>query len=282
MKRFTIIFTVLLVLGFAGTLALVSTSAEFVPPETFAASGEDPDAPIWTMTMDELLSELGSQGLIDVSDSKLLGESGLCSSARKVSGAEFYWWDLESLAKDSQEYTAYKSLKQEGFIDLYGMGIVVNPVSNGPFAVLLTGYEGNVKDLEQAFKAIGQTGSLGGAAQDENAPIWDKNMDDILAYFVEEGFLSSIDDADLLAGGTATDARDINGACIYWWDLEKLEDGSAEAAAYASMNADGSIDLWNQGYIMAITPNGPFGLSVTYYKGDGEALLESFLAFGRE
>lgn len=106
-----------------------------------------------------------AQGLIDLSTSGLLASVGLCSDAWKVSGAEFFWWDLENLSQDSQEYEAYKSLKQEGFIDLYGQGIIINPVSNGPFAVLLTGYEGDVKVLEEAFRAVGQDGGSGDAVQ---------------------------------------------------------------------------------------------------------------------
>lgn len=156
MKRFTIIFSIVLVLGFAGTLFYVSASPEFVPPMALVGEGEDPDAPVWGMTMDAFLAELEGQGLIDTSDTGLLASVGLCSDARKISGAEFYWWDLENLAEDSQELAAYKSLKEEGFIDLYGQGIIINPVSNGPFGVLLAGYEGDVSVLEQAFKAVGQ------------------------------------------------------------------------------------------------------------------------------
>lgn len=155
MKRFTIVFSILLVLGCAGMLAYVAASPEFVPPGVPMAKGEDPDAPIWSMTMDQVLSDLEDQGLIDQSTTGMLGTSGFCSDARKVSGAEFYWWDLEDLAEDSQELAAYKSLKEDGYIDLYGMGSIINPVSNGPFAVLLTGYEGSASALEQAFKAIG-------------------------------------------------------------------------------------------------------------------------------
>ena len=65
MKRFTILFSVLLVLGFGGVLAYVAASPEFVPPAALIGEGEDPDAPIWDMTMDEVLAELAAQGLID-------------------------------------------------------------------------------------------------------------------------------------------------------------------------------------------------------------------------
>lgn len=41
------------------------------------------------------------------------------------------------------------------------------------------------------------------------------------------------------------------------------------------------IDLWQMGTLfMAVTPNGPFGLSVSHYEGDVNALMEAFEAFG--
>ena len=107
MKRFTIIFSILLVLGFAGALVFVGMSEDFVNPAEATQSGEDMNAPIWTMSMDELLAELESQGLIETTDLVNLAASGLCSIAVKVAnGAEIYWWDLENLEEDSNEEAA--------------------------------------------------------------------------------------------------------------------------------------------------------------------------------
>ncbi len=156
MKYFTIIFSALLVLGFAGVLAYVGMSPEFEPPTALVGEGEDPDAPIWGMTLEEVLTELEKQGLIDQSTAKPLATSGLCSKAQKINGAEFYWWDVEALEKDSQEDIAYKSLKKEGIIDLWGSGHIMSPIHNGPFALLLTTYEGDSDALEKAFRALGQ------------------------------------------------------------------------------------------------------------------------------
>lgn len=156
MKRFTIIFSVLLVLSFAGALAYVGLSPEFEPPGVLMGEGEDPDAPIWNMTLEEVLAELEGQGLIDRSTTQQLATVDLCSASYKVSGAEFCWWDLENLDENGKEYAAYKQLKEEGIIDLYGMGIIISPIHNGPFSVLLTTYEGDANALEQAFRAIGQ------------------------------------------------------------------------------------------------------------------------------
>ena len=157
MKRFTIIFSILLALGFAGVLAYVAASPEFVPPSLLIGEGEDPDAPIWDMTMDEVLAEIAAQGLIDDPSTAIsLSSDGLCTDARQISGAEFYWWDLDNLKEGSLEETSYKSLKAEGIINLYGNGHIISYVHNGPFALWMDLYEGNAKALEEAFKAVGQ------------------------------------------------------------------------------------------------------------------------------
>lgn len=159
MKRFTILFSVLLVLGFAGVMLYVKLSPDFVPPaEIPVAQGEDPDAPVWDMSLEEVLQELQDQGLIDVGQAVPLSTADLCSDAYGVNGAEFYWWDLDNLDPDSKEYQAYQSLKEEGIIDLFGSGAIIAPISNGPFALLTTRYEGDADALSQAFMQCGQTG----------------------------------------------------------------------------------------------------------------------------
>ena len=115
MKRFTIIFSVLLVLGFAGVLSYVAASPEFVPPAALVGEGEDPDAPIWGMTMDEVLAEIAEQGLIDDPSTAIsLAADGLCTDARKISGAEFYWWDLDNLKDGSLEETSRSEERRVG------------------------------------------------------------------------------------------------------------------------------------------------------------------------
>ncbi len=157
MKRFTIIFSLLLVLAFAGTMVYVATAAEFVQPaQLVTGEGEDPDAPVWDMTFDDLVDYLEGEGLIDRSTEGLLASSGMCSTAYKYNGAEFYYWDLDALDKNSAEYEAYETLKEEGIIDIYNSGSIISPVSNGPFAVLTTAYDGDVDALTEAFRAFGQ------------------------------------------------------------------------------------------------------------------------------
>ena len=52
MKRFTVIFSILLVLCFGGTLAYVSAPPDLVPPAAAVPAGqtESPDAPVCAAT----------------------------------------------------------------------------------------------------------------------------------------------------------------------------------------------------------------------------------------
>ena len=157
MKRFTIIFSILLVLAFAGTMAYVAASDEFVAPaQLVTGEGEDPDAPVWDITMDDLVAYLEGEGLIDSSTEVLLASTGMCSVSFKYSGAEFYYWDLDALEEDSVEYEVYEILKKDGIIDVYNSGSIISPASNGPFAVLTTYYEGDPDALTEAFLAFGK------------------------------------------------------------------------------------------------------------------------------
>lgn len=158
MKRFTVIFSCLLVIAFAAALAFVALSPDFVPVSgAEQLRGEDDlDAPVWDMSLDDLLSSLEEQGLIDRSTTQLIGTSGLASEGYLISGAEFYWWDLDNLDEDSDEFAAYKSMKEEGIIDVYGSGVIMTLVSNGPFGLLTTRYEGDVDELTAAFEAFGR------------------------------------------------------------------------------------------------------------------------------
>ena len=153
MKRFTILFSTLLILGFAGVLVYVGMLPEFVPPAGLAGEGEDPDAPIWDMTMDELLAELEGQGLIETANLITLAADGISTVAVKVTnGAEIFWWDLENLKEDSMEYEAYKQMKEEGVIDFYGAGRTIMPfTANGPFGLMTADCESDAGALEKGF-----------------------------------------------------------------------------------------------------------------------------------
>lgn len=280
MKRFTIIFSVLLVLGFAGMLAYVNASPDFVPPAGLVGEGEDPDAPVWDMTMDDMLDYLEEKGFLKRGEASPLS-AGIGTDAYGFDGAEIYWWDLDDLEAGSNEEAAYRDMAEKGTIDLWQQGQYFMAVTkNGPFGLAVSNYNGNSKALLEVYSAFGQTGGAG--TDDRSAPVWSKSMDDLAAYLKEEGFIASKEDLQTMASGIGTDGRGFDGAEIYWWDVENLEEGSDEAAAFASMNAEGIIDVYGSGSIMPITPNGPFGLAVSYYEGDPKALEQAFKIFGRE
>lgn len=286
MKRFTIIFSILLVLGFGGTLVYVGMSEDFVDPAEAAQMGADADSPIWTMTMDEVLSELEGQGLIDRSTTQPLASGGLCSDAQKVSGAEIYWWDLENLEENSQEYAAYRQLQEEGFIDLYGSGTIMNPIPNGPFAVLLSFYEGDVDALDRAFRALGQTGG----AEDRTDPVWGMTLDDLAAYLAEQGV---VDASDYIKINYSADERVRTGyrfsdqIDIVYYDFDQMEEGSDAYQEYDSISSTGTL-VYVNGQIGYFWLNGPFSLH--FYEWGAETvpeeeqaeIIEIFQAFGKE
>jgi hypothetical protein len=160
MKKFTIVSSLLFVLLFCGMVGYVASSEDFTPPkeeeEEAAVPEEDREAPVWNKTVDELVSFLEGKGLIHADSKVTLSAEGLCTLALKYDGAEIYWWDLENLDPESGEYQAYESLRTKGEIDLYGAGTIIMPKKNGPFALLLTYYEGDVQALEKAFGEFGQ------------------------------------------------------------------------------------------------------------------------------
>jgi hypothetical protein len=155
MKKFTIVSSIVFVLLFVVMVGYVGLSKDFVNPGK-QLEDSDEDSKIWDMSYDEVVAELEKQGFIDSSTKQPLATSGFCSEANKYNGAEIYWWDLDNLKENSDEYKAYKSLKEEGYIDLYGSGNIMSPKRNGPFAILLTTYEGDANALEKAFTELGK------------------------------------------------------------------------------------------------------------------------------
>lgn len=115
-----------------------------------------------------------------------------------------------------------------------------------------------------------------------DAPVWNKTMDEVVAYLEKEGLISTDDRVTLYAEGLCSLALKYNGAEIYWWDLEKIDPKSDEYKAYDSLRTKGEIDLYGSGMIIMPKKNGPFALLSTYYEGDPEILEKAFEEFGQE
>lgn len=156
MKKITLSFILLLVLATAGALVWVGASPDFVAPvqqtgqEALAA-----DHPIWGKSIDDLAAWLADQGVIDGTDYTALSD-GIASVARNYSGLELYWWDLDSLEEDSDEYKSYLGARDDGAIDLWGSGILMTVTAvRGPFALNISDdYAGDAAKAEQAFRSF--------------------------------------------------------------------------------------------------------------------------------
>ncbi len=155
MKRFTIIFSILLLLGFGGTLAYVGMSPDFEEPAALVGEGEDPDAPVWDMTMDDLIDYLEERGYWDRSKMSPLTD-GIGTEAFGCDDAEIYWWDLDNLVEGSDEAAAYQNMLDGEPIDIWQQGAFYMFVEkNGPFALNYASYSGDQKVILAAFQAFG-------------------------------------------------------------------------------------------------------------------------------
>lgn len=119
-------------------------------------------------------------------------------------------------------------------------------------------------------------------AENMDASVWNKSMEELVQYLEEKGLIDSGTEESLSIEGFCSMALSYNGAEIYWWDLETLDEKSEEYKAYDSLRTKGEIDLWNSGSIIMPKKNGPFALLSTNYEGDAEALEGVFSEFGQE
>ena len=277
MKRFTIVGSILIVLLMIGTLVYVGMSPDFVAPREGGPGGEDTDSPVWGMSIEDLVDYLEAKGLWSREDMLPIA-AGVATEAYVCNGAEIYWWDVDNLEEGSNEAAAYQDIVNGDPINLYQQGQSYMPVTrNGPFAIFTGAYNGDVDVILDAFTSFGQED--GGEADDRSDPVWSATMEELLSYMDENGFIDRSSALQLNLDGDFTDGYVANGAEFYWWDVNHLEEDSSEMTAYQSARNEQIIDLGN-GYVIAVTTNGPFGLFTTAYDGDADALLEAFQAFG--
>lgn len=155
MKRFTIGFLLFLVVATAAALGFVGMSPEFTQPSKLGSQeGISPDNPVWDKSLDELAAYLLEKGALPSDEYAELSD-GIATEARGYSGVELYWWDLESLDENSEEYTAYVSACEEGVIDIWGSGILMNVTAmRGPFALnISSSFMGDAGAVETAFQS---------------------------------------------------------------------------------------------------------------------------------
>ena len=157
MKRFTIIFSLVLILLFGGAIFFVQGSSDFVPPGDAMESNEEGDenSKVWSMTYEDLLDYMDEQGLIDKEAGELLA-GGVATECELFNGVELYFGDVDNLEEGSDEYEAFKSLKDEGYIDLFNSGSMMSAPRNGPFAINFVNYDGDVDKATKIFKELGK------------------------------------------------------------------------------------------------------------------------------
>ena len=288
MKRFTIIFSILLVLGFAGTLGYVGMSEDFIDPAEAAQTGEDISAPVWGMTMDDLLEYLVEEGFLPSKDDVYVMSSGVGTEGCGYDGAEFYWWDLDNLAEGSDEAAAYQNMLDGEPIDLWQQGTMFMTVTkNGPFALSYAYYNGDGKALLAAFEAFGQNGG-GASADDRSAPVWSMTLDDLAAYLADEGVVDATDYVKINYGSDVTGCvgyRFSGLIDIVHYDLDNLDEASR--AEYDGIVATGT-QVYVNGQVGYFWVNGPFVLHFYEWgktqvpEEEQPAIIEIFQAFGRE
>ena len=291
MKRFTIIFSVLLALGFVGTLVFVGMSPDFEAPAALAAAGEDPDAPVWGMGMDDMLDYLEEKGLWDRSGMSPIS-GGVATEAYGFDGAELYWWDVENLTEGSNEEAAYQDIVAGEPIDLWQQGQVYMSVTkNGPFALTVAHYrgDGDPDELMDAFQAFGQNGGASGA-DDRSAPVWSMTLDDLAAYLAEQGVVDPNDCVKInySAGEKARSGYRFSGLIdIEYYDFEQMDESSEAYQTYDSIASTGTV-VYVNGMIGYYYLNGPFALHFYEWgteqvpEEEQEEIIEIFQAFGRE
>jgi hypothetical protein len=151
MKKLTIGFSLLFLCVFSAMVIYVALSQDFIVPITLnAQEGISKDNPVWNKTIDDLAAYLEAEGLIDAGKYEELS-AGIATVARKYSGIDLYWWNFEELEKDSDEYKSYISLQKEGYIDLWGSGMLMYLEKHGPFGMDATHYNGDTDQLRKAF-----------------------------------------------------------------------------------------------------------------------------------
>lgn len=112
----------------------------------------------------------------------------------------------------------------------------------------------------------------------EDNPIWDKSLDDLVAYLDGKGVFPD-DEKFLLIDGIATEAILYSNVELYWWDLDNLSEDDILWENYQSAVENGYADIKGIGEL-SLDVQGPFAIG--YYAdftGDPDALMDAFHNF---
>ena len=147
----SVLCAALLMAVFIASVIYVALCPDFVPPQEAETEESQEDRGVWDKTYEELVAYLEERGFVDSENYALLTD-GVASIARVYNDdIELYWWDLENLSEDSEEYQNYQSMQEEGYILLYGQ-FVFMPVMNGPFGMYIHPEYSDPDSLQEAFE----------------------------------------------------------------------------------------------------------------------------------
>lgn len=288
MKKFTVISMAFIVAVFAGLLGYVAMSEDFVGPKALAAEGEDPNAPVWGMTMDDMMDYLEEKGFWDRSSMNPLSD-GVGTEAYVCNNVELYWWDVENLTEGSNEEAAYQDILAGEPIDLYQQGThYMSVTKNGPFAVFCSYYTGDVDELLDVFSAFGRDDG-GAQEEDRTTGVWVKTLDDLADYLAEQGVVDksnyiSINFSSTTTGRSGYRFSDL--IDIERYDFDNLDEASQEQ--YDSLAATGAM-VYSNGQVGYFWVNGPFtlhfyewGKAAMPSEEEQQEIIDIFMAFGQE
>ncbi|WP_099204014.1 hypothetical protein [Scatolibacter rhodanostii] len=277
MKKLTIIISICFFLVFTGMVIYVAVSEDFVEPKSLQEQGDiSADNPIWNKKMDDLAQYLADNDMIQDAKNYGLLSDGVGTEARLYDNIELYWWDIENLAEGTAEYKAYTEAVENGNIDLWSSGNIMQVEVYGPFAVNASRYEGDIKKLTSLLYDY-----VSEKTDSDKSEVWNKSLEDLEEYLTAENLMDKTKKAEVTSEGYTSAAFNYSGVELYWWDLENLDTGSDEYKAYLSLKEEGFIDLWGSGNIISPVLNGPFALNILNgYNGDVNKLNEAFKEFG--
>lgn len=113
----------------------------------------------------------------------------------------------------------------------------------------------------------------------EDTKSWNKTVDDLMAVLEKAGLVDPANLQQLEASGISSQAWQIEGICIYYWDLGSLATNSSEYQTLVKVERD--LVFPNAAGGDNVMQNGPFAFVFTGYTGDKSALEMALHDFGR-
>ena len=295
-KIITIAFCVLMVVLTVAAFIYLLTGPDFLTPQEYLELNPPPTTTVpegeidYTALYQEALYMGNMQDLFDY-----LQELGYIDPANKIpmstigtdnwicDGLDMMWWDVENLEEGTEPYDYWSQVQENGFMIF--AGYIYAPKIIGPYGYnVLVDFAGDPNQLDadmQNFgkwlyeKYVGEPVDL--TAEYEKA-LWAANMDDLLAYLEEKGYIKA--ENKLLLTTIGTENWLIDGIELIWWDVENLQEGT-EPYDYWNEYQQNTFILFG-GAIYAPTPYGPFGVYTRAdFAGDTKQLEADMKAFGQ-